>query len=90
MGVGVFRGGAPFTVGGTPPSFLLFLFRDTCVVFEPIASPGDVHYLGMLEESVEDGGGRRHVTDQFGPVFQRAVAGHHRRAVFMTAQDNLQ
>ncbi len=90
MGVGVFRGGAPFTVGGTPPSFLLFLFRRTGVVFEPVASPGDVHHLGMLEKTVEDGGGRRHVADQLGPVFQRSVGRSSLSSGSHDGEDDLQ
>ena len=57
---------------------------------EAITSAGDVDQSGVLKESVQDRGGSRHVTDQFGPVFQRPVAGHHGRTVFVPPHDDLQ
>lgn len=57
---------------------------------QAVAFAGDVDDRGVLKEPVQNGGGRRHVADQFGPVLQRAIAGHHRRAVLMSAHDDLQ
>ena len=44
----------------------------------------------MVQEAVEDGGGRRHVADELAPVLDRAVRGHQRRAVLVTAHDDLE
>jgi len=32
--------------------------------------------LGVMQEAVDDGSGGGHVTQQFAPFFQRAIAGH--------------
>ncbi len=57
---------------------------------QAITPAGDVDDRGVLQESVEDRGGRRHVADEFGPILQGTVAGHHRRAVLVAAHDDLQ
>src|SRR5579863_6437936 len=57
---------------------------------QPVAPAGDGDHLGVVQEAVEDRGGGGHVADQFAPVLQRAVAGHHRRADLVTAHDDLE
>jgi len=44
----------------------------------------------MMQEAIEDCSGGRHVAQELAPVFQRAVAGHDGRAVFVAADDHFQ
>ena len=55
-----------------------------------ITLAGNVDDGGVLQEAVQNRGGSGHVADQFGPIFQRPVAGHHGRAVLMASHDDLQ
>lgn len=58
-------GGATVIAGGTPPSLRV---RFAAMVPQPVTFAGDVDEGGVLEEPVQDGGGRRHVPDQLGPI----------------------
>ena len=44
----------------------------------------------MVEKTVEDGGGRGHVSDEFSPFLDRAVGCHQGGAGFVTAHDDLE
>ena len=53
---------------------LIFLsIAFTGSVFKPVASAGNGNYLGVMKEPVQDRRGRRNITEQFSPVFQRSV-----------------
>ena len=59
-------------------------------VLEAVGSSGDVDDIGVVEESVEDGGGGRDVADEFAPLLDWAVGGHEGGPVFVTAHDDLE
>jgi hypothetical protein len=59
-------------------------------LLDTIAFAGNGDDLGVMQEPVEDGSGRRHVAQEFAPFFQRTVAGHDGGAVFIPAHDDLQ
>jgi len=53
--------------------FAVFLIVTCCfclAVLQAVAFAGDVYYLGMMQESVEDGCGGGYVADQFAPLLQ--------------------
>jgi hypothetical protein len=60
------------------------------LIFEAVASAFDFDEVGVVEESVEDGGGSRDVTDEFAPFLQGAVRGHEGRAQFVAAHDDFE
>lgn len=42
-------------------------------IFEPVTSAGDVDDLRVMQEAVQDGGGRWHIADEFPPFFAWAI-----------------
>src|SRR5664280_3859886 len=62
--------------------FILFS-GNRGVVFKPIAPPGNGNRLGMVQETIQDRAGRRHVAQKFAP-FPVAVGRH--RASELTLQ----
>ena len=64
--------GVGFLVAGTVATLLALRRRlRACLVAHAIALAGNVDDLGMMQEAIEDGAGRGHVTDQLAPVLQR-------------------
>src|SRR5271157_2457165 len=59
-------------------------------VAHAIALAGDVDDLGMMQEAIEYGAGRRYVADQLAPILQRSIRGHHRALQFITPHDDLE
>jgi hypothetical protein len=59
-------------------------------LLEPIAAPGYGDHLGVMEKSVEDGAGGRHVAKELSPFLDGTVGGHQGGAVFVAAHDDLQ
>lgn len=57
-------------------------------VFEPIALTGDLDNLGMVQKAVQDGGGAGHIADQFAPILQGAIGGHHSGFSFIPSHDD--
>src|SRR5271166_1314675 len=55
-----------------------------------IALAGDVDDLGMMQEAIQDGAGRRHVTNQLAPILQGSIRGHHRALQLISAHDDLE
>ena len=60
------------------------------LIAKPAAAAGDGDDLGVVQEAVEDRRRAWYVADQLTPIFQRAVAGHHRRAGFVASYDDLE
>ena len=46
-------------------------------MLESITFTGELDDLGVVQETVENGGRGGDVADQLAPIFQRAIAGHH-------------
>jgi hypothetical protein len=55
-----------------------------------IAFAVDLKDLSLLEETVEDGGGGRHVAKQLAPVLNGTIGGHESGAILVSTNDNLQ
>jgi hypothetical protein len=58
-------------------------------VLEPIAAPGYRDQFGVVEQSIEDGAGGRHIAKELSP-FLDGIGGHQGGAVFVAAHDDLQ
>jgi hypothetical protein len=59
-------------------------------VLEPVAASGYRDDFGVVQESVEDGAGRRHVAKELSPLFDGTVGSHQGGAVFVATHDDLQ
>ena len=59
-------------------------------VLGAVAFALDFDEVGMVEESVEDGGGGRNIADEFAPFFEGTVGGHEGGAEFVAAHDDLE
>ncbi len=70
--------------------FLQFFAGHQHLVLEPVTSAGDGDGLGVVQEAVQDGRGAGHIAQELAPFFDGSVAGHDRRAVFITAHDDFQ
>ena len=57
---------------------------------ESVAATGDLDEFGILQEAIQNGRCGRNVSDQFAPVFQRSVTGHHGAAEFVATHDDLE
>ena len=68
------------------------LGRGTLIdtVLESIATTGDREDLSVVEQSIEDGAGGRHVAQELSPFFDGTIGGHQGGAVFVAAHDDLQ
>jgi len=59
-------------------------------VLEPVAASGYRDHFGVVEQSVEDGAGGRHVAKELSPFLDGTIGGHQGGAVFVAAHDDLQ
>ena len=59
-------------------------------VLEPIAASGYGDDFGVVQQSVEDGAGGRHVAKELSPFLDGPVGGHQGGAVFVAAHEYLQ
>lgn len=79
-----------------PPteSALLFLgwrlLLASSAVAKSIASAFDLDDFGVVEEAVQNGGGRWNVVEQLAPFLDGPIGGHEGGAGFVTAHDDLQ
>ena len=46
--------------------------------------------FGMMKEPVQDGGGSRHVVEEFSPLLDRPIGSHESGSVFVAAHDDLE
>jgi hypothetical protein len=61
------------------------------VVFGPVAFAFDDARVGMMEEPVEQRGGKRRVViEDFRPVLERAIGAHEDGAALVAFRDNLE
>lgn len=67
--------------------FRAFLFHR--LVFEPVTATGDRNDLSMLQETVQDGGGGRHIANQFAPVVKGQIGRHQKVRAFIGPADAL-
>src|ERR1700691_4478568 len=87
--------GAPFRVGRfwlvrrLGLRLFLRLLSGPRLITQAVAFARDLNDLGMVQEAVEDRRGAGYVADQFAPIFQRSVAGHHGRTGFVATHDDL-
>ena len=70
----------------------IWAWRCTLIgtVLEPVAASGYRDDFGVVEQSVEDGAGGRHVAQELSPFLDGTVGGHQGGAVFVAAHDDLQ
>lgn len=61
-----------------------------CAFLEPVAATVDGNDLGVVEKAIKDGACSRDVAQEFAPLFDGAVGGHHGGAVFVSAHDDFQ
>ena len=57
---------------------------------ESVAAAGDLDEFGVLQEAIQNGRCGRNVSDEFAPVFQRPVAGHHGATEFVATHDDFE
>ena len=57
---------------------------------QAIALAGHLHNGCEREKAVENGRGRRHVTEKRAPILRRAIRGDQRRARFMSPHEDLE
>ena len=59
-------------------------------VLEPVAASGYRNHFGVVEQSIKDGAGGRHVAKELSPFLDGAVGGHQGGSVFVATHDDLQ
>jgi hypothetical protein len=78
---------AGFGVGGSRFLGVGFLCG---FVAEAVALAGDLDDLGMLQEAIQDRSRGGHIANEFAPVLQGSVRGHHRAFDFVATEDDLE
>ena len=59
-------------------------------ITQAITAACDLNNFGLLEKAIQDGRGRRHVTQQQSPFFDGPIRGHEGGAILVTADNDLQ
>src|SRR5437899_968190 len=59
-------------------------------ITEPVAPALHGNDFGMMKETVQDGGGSRHIAEQFSPLLDRPIGSHESGSVFVAAHDDLE